>query len=434
MNPALKPASRRTAFRRARGSAMVEFVLLNIVLIPLFLYAIFLMDAAYLKLDLQETVVSGLWDFSQLNTEAPSWGGIGDLSAPQNRDKNNLNELQSAMRAVRVVYADHTSAFDDGAEPGRDGYGEQSYLTGNGAGGEHDKHHTGFGAHYSFRFKNGPDTQFLCSISSDMSWNPDPNMRSFASSGYNAGGEVRCEATGFIYNYIIPETFLQEFSKVKVTQMKRRENTTADGVHEWQGEGGNASNIVALERGGISFNTWALRNGAKNSHNDTQDEDSNTQLAPTYDGALSDADVRVPGSMVPLIQTQGSAEANPFFRRVQYIYARNGTALGSYADVKSSAEDLADEGDGEKILKVTNTNLGTRTNDKLPNIIGVHLTARYKPAEPGQTQSTPGLGTFFGKKYLGTPYEGPNDDYKAAADARGAFYLGCQSQETPDCF
>ena len=69
--------ARRKAARRTRGGAMVEFVLLNIVLIPLFLYAIFLMDAAYLKLDLQETVVSGVWDFSQRNSEPPGFGGMG---------------------------------------------------------------------------------------------------------------------------------------------------------------------------------------------------------------------------------------------------------------------------------------------------------------------------------------------------------------------
>ncbi|HVG63240.1 MAG TPA: hypothetical protein VNA24_32045 [Hyalangium sp.] len=440
MHPALRLASRRIFSRRARGGAMVEFVLLNIILIPLLLYAIFLMDAAYLKLDLQETVVSGVWDFSQLNTEPPSWGGIGNVDAPQDRDKNNANELQAAMRAVRVAYADHTSAFDDGTDPSQPGFGDKERLRGNGDGSEHPsptghaRHHTGFGAHYSFKFKDG-DTQFMCGLSSDMSWNSDQNMTDFANSGYNAGGEVRCEATGYIYNYIIPETFLQEFSQVELTKMKRRENGgSADGVHTWQGEGGNVNNIVALERAGISFNTWALRNGGKNGYSETKtgEEEEDTQKAPKYDGALSSADLRVPGSDLPMPQTEDSAESNPFFRRVQYLYTMNGTAADSYNDIKSGAQDLADQGDSEQVLKVENNDPGTTTNDKFPNIIGVHVTARYKPAKPGQPQETPGL--LGGEKYLGTPYSGPNSDYEAAAGARGAFYMGCKSEETPNCF
>ena len=113
---------------------MVEFVLLNIVLIPLFLYAIFLMDAAYLKLDLQETVVSGIWDFSQRNSEPPGFGGMG-VDAPNSHDDNNAMEVQASAKAVRVAYADHTSAFDDGAENNQSTeYGQQTYLTGNGDG------------------------------------------------------------------------------------------------------------------------------------------------------------------------------------------------------------------------------------------------------------------------------------------------------------
>jgi hypothetical protein len=424
-------AARRTAARRARGGAMVEFVLLNIILIPLFLYAIFLMDAAYLKLDLQETVVSGIWDFSQRNSEPP--GGTSGLTAPNSHADNNAMEVQASERAVRVAYADHTSAFDDGAENNQTSeYGQNTYLTGNGDGAAapsmsgHQKHHTGFGAHYSFRFENGPDTQFLCALSDDTGWNPDPNFQGFGNSGFAAGGEVKCEATGFIYNYIIPETFLQEFSKVKMADknLKIRKNNTAKGAHEWQDDGASVTtdNIVAYETAGISFNTWALRNGAKNQDN---------YNPGSYDGQLSDADVRVPVSMI-----SGSDPAsNPFFRRVQYLYTMNGTAAATYGQLTGAAAQLMSKANSNKIMLVQNIPAGATGVNVLPNIIGVHVTARYKPngnAANVRSQTKPG---FFGSdKFQSTPYSGANNTYQSMANARGPYYMGCKNAENPDCF
>lgn len=429
--------ARRKTARRTRGGAMVEFVLLNIVLIPLFLYAIFLMDAAYLKLDLQETVVSGVWDFSQRNSEPPGFGGMGP-GAPKSHQENNDNEVQASAKAVRVAYADHTSAFDDGAENNQSSeYGQQSYLTGNGDGSAapsiqgHQKHHTGFGAHYSFRFENGPDTQFECALSSDTGWNPDPNFQGFGSSGYTAGGEVKCEATGFIYNYIIPETFLQEFSKVKMAdkQLKHRKNNTGKGAHEWQDDGASVTtdNIVAYETAGISFNTWALRNGAKNADN----------YSPSnYDNAnLDNADLRAPTAGIPLPVSAGSPEANPFFRRVQYIYTMNGTAAATYGQLTAAAGNLMSRANSNKIMLVQNMPAGTMSGGMLPNIMGVHVTARYDPDSSGansRSQTKPG---FFGSdKFQSTPYSGANNTYQSMANARGLYYMGCRNPENPDCF
>lgn len=425
-------AARRKAARRARGGAMVEFVLLNIILIPLFLYAIFLMDAAYLKLDLQETVVSGVWDFSQRNTEPP--GGTSGLMPPNDHDKNNEQEHLTATKAMRMLYSDHTSAYDDGAEvsQGNGVYSDLDHIRGNGDGSAapsvtgHQKHHTGFGAHYSFRFENGPDTQFECGLSNDMSWNPDPNFQGFGNSGFNAGGQVRCEATGFIYNYIIPETFLQEFSKVKMADknLKIRKNTTGKGTHEWQDDGASVTtdNIIAYETAGISFNTWALRNGAKN---------RDSYGPGNYNGQLNDADVRVP---VPMPSGSDPA-ANPFFRRVQYLYAANGTAVATYAQIMGAAGQLMSKASSNKIMQMQNFPAGATGVNVLPNIMGVHVTARYKPngnAADVRSQTKPGL--FGGSKFQSTPYSGANNTYQSMANARGSYYMGCKNAENPNCF
>jgi hypothetical protein len=416
---------------------MVEFALLNIVLVPLLLYAIFLMDAAYLKIELQETVISGVWDFSQRNSEPPGSGGMGP-GAPNSHSQNNAMEVQASERAVRIAYSDHTAAYDDGAEANNSGsdYGDSTRLSGNGDGSQapsitgHQRHHTGFGAQYSFRFENGPDTQFLCYLSNDTGWNPDPNFQGFGNSGYTAGAEVRCEATGFIYNYIIPETFLQEFSKVKMAdkQLKKRKDTTAKGAHEWQDDGASVTtdNIVAFETAGISFNTWALRNGAKNK--DTYDPDNYANAS------LSKADVRIPVSAPMELGGDKQPQDNPFFRRVQYLYTMNGTAPATYGMLTGAAANLMSKASSNKIMLVQNLPSGMTYLNLLPNIMGVHLTARYQNAmsTPDREQTKPGL--FGSDKFQSTPKTGANNNYNTMANARGNYYLGCKNPENPDCF
>jgi hypothetical protein len=438
---------------------MVEFVVLNLILIPLMLYGIFLMDAAYLKLDLQETVVSGVWDYSQRNTEPPA-GGQLSLDAPNPRSANNGLEMQATTKALRVAYSDHTSAFEDGAEVGWPGYGDTNRLRGNGAGGAsgHMKHHTGFGAQYTFRFKEAPDdeeesndhnsevggdldTQLRCGISEDLNWTGSQPMKAFGTSGYNAGGQVRCKAIGFIYNYIIPEKFLNDsFSKEKMSLMTRRRDTTADGAHKYQGQGGRIANIVAEETSSLSFNTWALRNGAHQGDYDTNSYGAKKWT--NYTGKLDKADIgKRPGLLgsLPLGGGPGPRE-NPFYKRVQYLYTSAGALGGSYESVRGKAASFAGKAEELKLIKAYGEHaLSGGSIQGLPNISGVFLTARYQPGSPGVRQPKPplfpvGPGAGGNEGFLSTPYDGPNNNYPSAAGARGEFYMGCNSEEMPNCF
>jgi len=459
MNPVSLSAPRRRSSRSTRGGAMVEFVILNIILIPLMLYAIFLMDAAYMKLDLQETVVSGVWDYSQRNTEPP--GGSAGLSSPaNNKTANNGLEQQATTKALRVSYADHTSAFEDGAEAGAADYGNPTRMRGNGDGstgpGGHKKHHTGFGAQYTFRFKEAPDdeeesddhnaevggdldTQLRCSITSDLGWTNTPGVTAFGGSGYNAGGEVRCKAIGFIYNYIVPERFLNDsFSNEGMSLMTKRDDTNnADGSHKYQGQGGRIANIVAEETASISFNTWALRNGAHQGTFDTSAYGANKWT--TYEGKVDEADIgKRPGFLEIPNPFKPGPRANPFYKRVQYMYTSAGPMAGTYNSVRSSANDFKSKAKDQELIQVYNepAALGGSSPMGLPNISGVFLTARYQPGSPGVRQPKPPLLPFLAGSggFLSTPYDGPNNDYQQAAGARGEFYMGCTSQETPNCF
>lgn len=395
-NPSMSRAPHASLLhgRRQRGAALVETVLLMLVLIPLLLYSLFLMDAAYMKLDLQETVVSGLWDFSTRNSE-------------KGASKND--DAQLVARAVRATYSDHTSAFDDGAEVGVDGYNVEDRIFGRH---NHSKHHKiYFAAQYTFRFKEefGSDTEFLCSLSQDSDWAKDATnlVQSFADSEYNRGGKVFCEATGFIYNYIIPEKLFQEFTEVKMSDLTKR--ATNSDSHDFQGTGGN---IVAHETGSLYYHTWALRNGSAN-------------------GNLDDADIGVRGSLFSLGGDGPSKVEGPFYDRVVF----GATEATTYDAVQAASVSFANTADSSDLLSLSGVEAaGPKTRDigGLPNPHGVYLVARYKPQSPGQKQKAARV-LIGGQEYQSTPYKGINNDYSTAYSKRGVYYMGCRQEEQEKC-
>lgn len=383
---------------------MVEFALLNVVLVPLLLYAIFLMDAPYMKLELQESVVAGVWDFSTRNSETLKNNQLGG-----SHSFNNQEEQWPVQGSIQMVYSDHTSAYDDGAEPGGPNYDSADHIKSSGS--DHQKHHTGFGAQFAYRFEGGPDTQFACTITDqDLSWTPEPSFRAYAGSRYVIGGQATCEARAWIYNYVMPQEVMQEFSKVEVSSLKMR---TGD-AHAHQDEGGNVANIEAYETAAISFNTWALRNGAE-------------------DGDIDNADIGKP-NMFGLPGFGGLGD-NPFYQRVRHMYGLNGAFVATYSLISLRALDFFNKAQSEKLLFAPMVPIPGPNPPVLPNIAGAYLTARYKPNEAGVRQKPPGfMAGLMHKGFLSTPYDGPNNKYKQTRDARGKYYMGCTSQENPSCF
>ena len=243
-----------------RGSALVETALLMIILIPLLLYSVFLSDAVFLKLELQESVVSGLWDFSTRNTEA----------GPDFDQTKKDEEWQQVAKGVRGSYSDHTSSYEDGAEPDGPGYNDVERIHGNH---NHWMHHQiYFAAQFTYRFgadnDMGPDTEFKCTQADDTDWAKDPIIiKGFANADgkpTNPGGKIKCDATGFIYNYILPQKLFKEFHQDDLTDLTHHDANTrytaADDAHDVNYEDGK--NIKAHEGGSLYYNTWALKTGS----------------------------------------------------------------------------------------------------------------------------------------------------------------------------
>jgi Flp pilus assembly protein TadG len=362
--------------RRRRGAAMVETVLLMVVLLPLFFYALFLMDAAYMKLDLQESVVSSVWDISTLNGEKDTGSGY-----------------EKSVKASRASYSDHTSAYEDGAEPGGPGYGDTTRITGNH---NHEKHHKiYFAAQYTYKFAGGADTQFECSPVTGNGWAIDPlTLPSFANT-YSKTSAVRCSATGYIYNYLLPDKIF-ETDTVKMSNLTKRDKGTD--AHSIQGGG---KNIVASEKGSVYFNTWALQtSGMYGDHN--------------------------------MISSYTNLDGAEFYKRVDHV---NAALMGTptFAAVTGAAAGFASA--AQQNLKMTvYPGIPMMSTQReiagLPAIAATFMSALYKPQAPGQTKSPPFIDIFSGSaKFETTPYQAVNTKYRSAYNKRGLYYMGCKTEQ-----
>lgn len=387
----------RTA-RRERGGAMVEFALLQIALVPLLLYSIFLMDVPHLMLETQETVISSVWDYTTRNDE----GGNAGPSA------GDAHIARHITRTNSILWADHSSAYEAGVYPDEPRYQDENWARGN----PHHLHHTGFGAQYAFNFSGGPDTQLNCNqqnrdtgsfdatdFDSDLSWNVDPGLSAFAGTNYALGGVGRCVVTAYIYNYIVPQKFLQEFSRVEMTKMKYRgQNGVAGGqtAHDHQGDVSPVNNIPVRSEAAVAFNTWALRNGST-------------------DGDVDSADLVDP------------SEDNPFLARMGEVNDSGAALTLTWNAATAGALAFSARALSEELMAVPPPTVNL---SGLPNPVDLYLRARFQPENPGVRVDPPGMG---GVRYESTPYEDVNTAYRGAADRRGNHYLGCQSAETYPC-
>jgi hypothetical protein len=419
------------------GAAMVEFSILMVVFIPLVYYAIFLCDVAYHQLEIQETVVSTTWDFSTRNEEPPPppetgllgqvWDSLSGQGPDQNNtaDQNRTNEVAQVQFLDRLEYDDHTSSFDDGAE----GTNDNNYTT---LTTDSENHHNQLAAHACWIGANGSgtldnttvsaydddntSTQVTCQINAqqDLAWAGTPTSEAsvaFGMSGYNKGGLVNCWAKAWVYNFMVPENALQDHADTKLSTKKLQTGDTAS----IKGAGGKAANILVRDQAAISFDTWALVDGAAD--HQIQDADINTNVDDT----------------------------NPFYSRAQFVYKQAGPLQKTYNDLMKF--NLAFMGIAAPTVEIINAipHSGAFTTNFAPdepaNISTFYLTARYQSGDthrssPGYEEQCPPLSpinfdmgcSMGGPKYESTPFQNfdSNSKYKSAFQKRTLHYLGCQ--------
>jgi hypothetical protein len=407
------------ARRRERGGAMVEFSILMLTFVPLLLYGFFLSDASYHQLEVQETVLSTTWDFTSRTMQ------VKDGSSERAAD---MGAIQSACREE---YSDHTSSFDDPKD-----------LNGSSL-----EHHNQLALHACFLSSAAPGTpyddntqasQVTCEVhDTDLGWIQGgigggilPQSAYGADRNFTKGGVAYCWAKAWVYNYFVPEEFLQGFSSVNLSDKKDRGSLSSTNVHGINGAGGSALNIFLRDKASLSWDTWAINDGA--------------ETLPGS-GQASDVDINFDGTGGLF---GGGLAKNPFYKRVRAIYSTEGASMITYALIAGTEASLAATAASKvELIPVGtayltgNTFLGSAVAPIPNDPADVYLVARYTRGDPtkyGERCAFTGMNTFtdfltcdMGPTYESTPYEGVSGlKYKNAYANRGPYYMGSKSAST----
>ncbi|WIG95189.1 hypothetical protein KGD87_32585 [Myxococcus sp. SDU36] len=229
-----------------RGAASVEMAVCMLVIIPVFLYSLFLFDLLRHMLDSQETSLTTAWDYTVLDYEK-------EPESVATEDGGTTTEafsgFEMAQAYSRYMYCDHESGLD-------------SYGPGKGPECQNDEsHHTDVVAHACWLNPGGQ--QVYCTLDAQAVGAYGVSLHQSFMDTFGRGGLIRCSARLGVQNYLLPETFLPEFSRVKLA---KETQDRANGVHNNAtgngdpGSHGRGDNVYLLpwEQIAILTDTWAL--------------------------------------------------------------------------------------------------------------------------------------------------------------------------------
>ncbi|WP_229908171.1 hypothetical protein [Comamonas sp. JC664] len=216
-----------------------------LVIVPVFMYSLFLFDLLRHTLDAQETGLSTIWDYSVLDyakkpESVPSEGGGTTTEA--------FAGFGMAQGTARQMFCDHESGLDS-YDPGPERE----------CGPNLEDHHTDVVA--SACWLNPGAQQVQCYLDANAVGAFGVSLHQSYMDTFQRGGLIRCDARLGVQNYLLPEEFLPEFSKVKMAKelQKGRVHTNAQAGRAEDNEHG-ASNVYLLpwERIALLTDTWAL--------------------------------------------------------------------------------------------------------------------------------------------------------------------------------
>lgn len=352
-----------------------------LVIIPVFMYALFLDDLLRHALDGQETALSTAWDYAVQDYPTPP-------KDPPEGGPEPFNGFTGAQYYARVMFCDHESGLD-------------SFGPGKGPECENDEgHHQELSAHACWL--NPGAQQVQCTLNQ-----PDPNagggggpvgaynvsLHQSYMDQFGKGGLIRCSARLGVQNYLLPKSFLQDFSKVGLARQTMRR---ADGIHNnAQGSGdlqddprGLEGNVYLLpwERIAIVTDTWALTKEAKLERG-------------TKDG-----------------------DAENLYVRVAQVYKNQDNS--GYSQMTSAAEAFVNETTQEVLSPdVALDKMDPGDDPREPSLSIVPF-----PESGGPQQEVEQYGSnasYFNSEWR----DWDADNNEATHNARGNNYLGCSSSE-----
>jgi hypothetical protein len=353
-----------------------------LIIVPVFLYALFLDDLLRYSLDAQETATSTVWDFAvqDYSKDLPT---AGTKSKP-------FGGLSVVQKHARQMFCDH--------ESGKDRFNDMVTVTNDdGTSGQNYKdceeqdHHKSLAAHVCWVNDNAK--QVTCDT-------PDrsvgklgaTSLHSSYESTFTHGGLIRCSARAVVENYLLPKKFLPEFSdkKGEVNLTKERWQDSSK-VHE-NAQSGTKTNayFIKEQRLSILTDTWAL---------------------------TKPADVR-PGNKSGELYDR---VANVYQNRFNIGY--NQMDLGARAFFSQAASGLLNPAFVSLGMTEDSEPLGS-DNPHSPNIgIKPHLKSMTTPSEKIDQEGS-------SRYYFNTEWrDWDQDRNRKTYQARGEFYMGCKTAE-----
>lgn len=338
----------------ARGAAAVETALCMLVIIPVFMYAIFLDDLLRHMLDAQETVLSTVWDYAVSDYAAKPEGGEAFAGFGQTQG------------LARQMYCDHESGVDSyKANPPECDLRSMH-------------HHQELVAHACWMHPEAQQVE--CTVSQNAVGSYGVTLHAAYMSQFNRGGLIRCSARSGVQNYLLPTTFLQEFSQVDLAK-EHMEGDVHDNA-EKKGDRSKDTYYLPKEHIALVTDTWALTKRQSFEPGESQKEEGD------------------------------------LYARVAQVYT-NGENSG-YTQMQAAAQTLVTQAISNKLLSPTLALAGARPGDD-PTRVSMSI----KPQNGAPTQLINqglGAGTYFNNEWR--DWEANNNE--KTKQKRGDFYMGCQ--------
>jgi hypothetical protein len=341
----------RQAFRTQRGAASVEAAISMIIIIPTFMYALFLDDLLRYAADVQETVTSTPWDFTGQDYAHTNEGGTAQ--------DGSSGGLASVQHNARLLYCDHESSGDS--------YDHAQDC-------DAENHHNALSGHVCW-LNDGAEQVTCDAADKSVGALSDTDFGGYMDD-FATGGLYHCHAQAIVENYLMPKTFLQQFSQV---EQLSKEN--------WKGRGSIHGNAQA----GTDDTAYYLAKQHFALVTDT--------MALNYAGGGGELSAK-PGEY-----------SGDVYARVENVYKDVSGANQAFTSYTTFVQSLS----SAKLL----SDLGNDDPAK-PNV--------STPAGGSVTQSiTEDRGS---RDYFTTPWnDGSGDRHRRTGAARGNHYMGCQTAE-----
>jgi hypothetical protein len=375
MNTSMRTLQRR----RSRGQAAVELSLMGIIIVPTFLYILFIDDLLRFRLDQQEAMVTSGWDFSTVNYDVES--SKAKYIPKDGKAGNGSSNIHEAVETFsRFQFYDHSVASP-----------RIEYVSGNliGDSKQDQNHHNGVGAQQCWLVggaKNqvscvAPDVDVATNYTFDGTGGARPDVKDFLMAG-PVGGMYSSKGRVGVINHWLPSGTLF-FSKVELSSRKYH--------------GVNSSKAIDIN--GVGSDTV----GKSITTNDSKTEDyhfpADEFAILTNPWAMSEQDDNGPNS-----------HSGALYNRVDKVYNANLPKAGLVAVMAMYPLQAMAKGLLQPEAYLTDTILGD--NIYTPEIA---FTNKYQPQISGYAG-----GKFYSSQYWDFSGNPVDKTYKA----RGTWYLG----------